>query len=147
MKRMGLLICFLFVLCNVSACQSEKDHSTAPKEIRNDSGLQIRQWYDSEGVLREEGIYPDNEWENPELPFVHDCVPNAETAIQVTEVYLKSFQSQHLLRDLSLVAVTFDTEDRVWVVTYAEEPNYPGACLSFAVRQDTGEVIKMWAGE
>lgn len=146
MKKIGI-ICACILLLNLCACKSEKDYPTAPKEIWNDTGLHIKQWYDSNGILREEGIYPNNEWENPELPFVHDCVPNAETAIQVTEVYLKSFQSQHLWPDLSLVVVTFDTEDRVWVVTYAEEPNYPGACLSFAVRQDTGEVIKMWAGE
>jgi hypothetical protein len=146
MKKIGI-ICACILLLNLCACKSEKDYPTVPKEIWNDTGLHIKQWYDSNGILREEGIYPNNEWENPELTFVRDCVPNAETAIQVTEVYLKSFQSQHLWPDLSLVVVTFDTEDRVWVVTYSEEPNYPGACLSFAVRQDTGEVIKMWAGE
>ena len=146
MKKIGI-ICACILLLNLCACKSEKDYPTAPKEIRNDTGLHIKWWYDSNGILREEGIYPDNEWENPELPFVHDCVPNAETAIQVTEVYLKSFQAQHLLPDLSLVMVTLDTEDRVWVVTYTEEPSYPGGCLSFAVRQGTGEVIKIWAGE
>ena len=146
MKKIAMLCAFILLL-HLTGCKSEKDYPTVPKEIQNEAGLHIKWWYDSNAILREEGIFPNNDWENPEIPFVHDCVPNAETAIQVTEVYLKSFQAQQLLPDLSLIAVALDTEDRVWVVTYAEEPDYPGACLSFAVRQDTGEVIKMWAGE
>ena len=146
MKKIAMLCAFILLL-HLAGCKSEKDYPTVPKEIQNEAGLHIKWWYDSNAILREEGIFPNNDWENPEIPFVHDCVPNAETAIQVTEVYLKSFQAQQLLPDLSLIAVALDTEDRVWVVTYAEEPDYPGACLSFAVRQDTGEVIKMWAGE
>lgn len=113
--------------------------STSPKNSEELLGMS--------GISFEEGVWSDKDWENVEFPFKKDCVPDKETAVNITRILIEKFQQQNYFSDYVLQSVFFDTEDKIWIVTYGESRNYPGACVSIAIRKENAEVIKIWVGE
>lgn len=101
----------------------------------------------NEKIRYEEGIWPLENWENAEYPFEAVCVPDSDTAVRITGIFMEQFQKQNKFRGYVPTSVFWDTENQVWVVTYAESGDYPSACISIAVRKENAQVLGMWLGE
>ena len=99
------------------------------------------------GVLYEEGVCFDDDLENIDFPFERDCIPDMETAISVTKIFIEIFQQQNYFIDYVPTSVYYGTKDNIWVVTFSKGFDYPGACLIIALRKENAEVIKMWVEE
>lgn len=101
----------------------------------------------SRGVPYSEGVWEYKDWENMEFVVEEDCVSNKETAITIAESIIKEFQKENRFIGFSPISVFFDTEDNLWIVSFAETTDYPGACVTFAIRKENAEVVKIWLGE
>ena len=98
-------------------------------------------------IIFTEGVWPDKDWENVEFPFEKDCIPDKETALSITGVLVTKFHQQSCFINYAPQSVFYDTEDKIWIVTFVESPDYPGACVSIAIRKENAEVVKMWVEE
>lgn len=84
---------------------------------------------------------------NAEGLFEKECVPDEETAIRITGDILAGYQRQGYFDDYVFLSATYQDYDSVWVVTYTENTEAPGACVSFAIRKDSAMVERVWIGE
>lgn len=97
-----------------------------------------------------EGIYRNKNWDMIESVIEMDCIPDKETAIKAAEIFLLVGQRQDKTPNLSYdpTAVFYDTEDEIWIVTFAPFEKgllIPGDSYNIAMRRNTAEVIKIWA--
>jgi uncharacterized protein YqgQ len=104
--------------------------------------------------MYEEGIFEPKDWENIQFPIKDDCIPDKETAIKVAKIFLENLQKQNFFTNNVLGSVFYDTEDKIWIVSFWEESDYMldgyvtvGGDLSIAIRRENAEVVKMWPGE
>lgn len=98
-------------------------------------------------VFYEEGVWPEKHWEGMGLPVQGDCVPDGDAALKLAEVLMESEQKQGRFPGYVPLSVFLDTEDRIFIVTFAESREHPGVCVSFAISKETAEVLHIWVGE
>ena len=147
-KKASLMLIILILF--LTGCESnyfyENNYSyecNCSSEWKND---------DIQDNVYREGIWYNKDWAAIEFPVEEDCVPDKETAVAVSRIYLERFQQQGYFIDYTLLEVFYDTVDRIWIITFSESKfsegtYYIGACFSIAIRRENAEVIKMWVGE
>lgn len=94
-----------------------------------------------------EGIFEVAPWESAEFPFDSPCITNSQTAVRVATALLTGYQEQGYFEGYALPDVFYETQSDVWVVTFCESPDYPGASFSIALNGKDAAVIQMWLGE
>ena len=95
----------------------------------------------------QEGIYADKDWDNTFATYTGDVIPDKETAISIAAIIFSQIQKNGIGQAYVLKNVFFDTEDSIWILSFGEAANIPGSCYNIAIRKQTGEVLRMWAGE
>ena len=143
-RTMIIMIAIMFIMC-MSACKIKdiEQNNNAPvttPETGNEENLNISE------LPYEEGKWKNKDWDKIELPFEEICIPDKETAIQITSAFVKAFQHKKLFINYKPQSVFYDIEDEIWIVSFCEG-DVPGASLTIAIRKDNAEVVKMWLGE
>ena len=147
MKKVIILLMLLTLF--LSGCSNDMaiPNGSSNGNPSNSSNTNSEEDSNMNEITFTEGVWSDKYWENIEFPFEKDCIPDKETAISVTGLFLEKFQQQNSFNNYVPQSVFYDTKDRIWIVTFVESRDYPGACLSIAIRRENSEVVKMWVGE
>lgn len=90
-------------------------------------------------------IWREEEKQVGEVDIV--CVPDKDTAVQISDIVLKNLQNNGHFKDYVLFSVFYDETDEVWIVSYADDPEQCGDDCSVAISAKTAEILKIWAGE
>jgi hypothetical protein len=90
-------------------------------------------------------IWREKEKQVGEVDIV--CVPDKETAVQISDIVLKNLQNDGHFKDYVLISVFYDETDEVWIVSYAEDTEQCGNSCSVAISAKTAEILRIWAGE
>ena len=103
----------------------------------------------NDSIPYQEGIYDDKDWENIDIPVNEVCIPDKDTAIKVASAIVDRFQKEGYFPDYIPQTVFFDTEDKIWIISFGENRGLydDGSDFSIALKAENAEVIKMWVGE
>jgi len=102
----------------------------------------------AEKISISSGIYQNKNWESFEFPISDECVPNSDTAISIAQSIMLNFKKEGMFKDYSLQSVFFDTQDKIWIVSfYPDKKGYAGSDFHIAIRRDNAQVVKMWVLE
>lgn len=147
MKKAVILFIMLVLFLFGCGKNTETSDVSSDGTHNNASGTNNGEVCDMREIIFTEGVWHDKEWNKLEFPFENDCIPDKETAIILTKVFLENFQRQNYFTNYVAQSVFYDTEDRIWIVSFSESKDYPGAVFSIAIREDNAEVVKMWVEE
>lgn len=131
MKKIFALLAILSVALLLSACNgSNKENDT---------------------VRYETGVFIDKNWDDTVGTYKGPAVPDKETALKIGTAVFDAMEKSEESQDLTPESVFFDEEDHIWIVTFGKAPEgnvriLGGGC-SIAIREDNGEVVRIWFGE
>ena len=131
MKKLFALLAILSVALLLSACNgNNKENDT---------------------VRYETGVFIDKNWDDTVGTYKGPAVPDKETALKIGTAVFDAMEKSEESRDLTPESVFFDEEDHIWIVTFGKAPEgnvrvLGGGC-SIAIREDNGEVVRIWFGE
>lgn len=139
-----LFLCFSLVLSGCAKTEnSDQDRDAALSEERMQALLDN---------VREQSEFFYNEWERMD-PFVDRtadvCVPDAETALDLGNVLLIQFQKRGFFPGAIPQKIAYQEDPSIWIISCWNEsaPDEPRATVSFAIRKDNAQVVKIWLDE
>jgi hypothetical protein len=135
-KAVIVLISSLLFLSTVG-CDRSSDIVSASKNVNKEDTYSA--------VLYEEGSYDKTHWESSGY-MSGDCIPDKNTAIRIAVVILENFQNDVQFKNVVVQKVFFDTQDKIWIVSFWED-GMIGGDFEIAMRADNAQVIRMIAGE
>lgn len=96
-----------------------------------------------------EGVYLDKNWDEFETTYNEFCINNKNTAIKMATIILEGFQENEVFRNYVPQSVFYDTNDKIWVVSFweGENTNSDGPDFNIAIKAENAQVVKMWCGE
>lgn len=168
LKIMMFAIVFLFVGCGGNTDDSAFKgmnsetffaEKTEPVEIMEASDTMVDDIESDsakepciEDIFYWEGV--DESWDtylnDPESAFMfpvdNECVPDMETAIEITQIIVANLQRTGVFTGYVPVSVFYNTEQEVWVVSYQKGELMPGASLEIAVRRENAEIVYILNG-
>jgi hypothetical protein len=109
------------------------------------SGCQKQNWWGDE-PLYETGVYYDKDWDKEMVgTYKGNAIPDKETAIAVASAIQIGIQGE----ERAVLQVFYDVEDEIWIVTFVRPSSVMmnGGCISIALRQEDGQVLRIWGGE
>lgn len=75
-----------------------------------------------------------------------DMVKDAATAQAIGDAVIKSVTGEEFNK-LSEVNVSYNSQDKIWVITRSLGKDTLGGDYNCAIRESDGQIIKVWAGE
>ena len=109
------------------------------------SGCQKQNWWGDEPFY-ETGVYYDKDWDKEMVgTYKGNTIPDKETAIAVASAIQIGIQGE----ERAVLQVFYDVEDKIWIVTFVRPSSVMmnGGCISIALRQEDGQVLRIWGGE
>lgn len=146
MKKVVIFLILLALLLSGCGNNTEIPNVNSDGKSSESSSTSNKENSDMNEITFQEGVWSDKDWEKVEFPFEKDCIPDKETAVNVTKLFLGKFQQQNYFINYVPQSVFYDTEDKIWIVSFSEG-DYPGADFTIAIRRENAEVVKMWVGE
>lgn len=100
----------------------------------------------SEELKVEKEDYSDRDWS-----LDHVCIPDAETAVKVAEVYLTAVFGEKMVNEQKSLNVNLDEKSGIWLVTGTVSAGgdivVTGGDIEIALNMNDGQVLEIGLGE
>ena len=109
---------------------------------------------DSKSITVEYGTQNRVYWGDTVGSYSQKIIPDAETAIEISNVIMSHLTGVGDAVSWPLQYVYYNTDDGVWIMSYWKDADIEdeytavvGLCLSVALRESDGGVVRIWFGE